>query len=240
MAVGTASPWLLADDEVEARHAWLLGAAVIAVVALTISLVFSIEARAVVMGTALLLSSYAVALRGSWRGARHAGRARHAPASVGPLLLAAVPALAAMAVRGPDYLWLRFWTDDAFRAGAFALMTTAGLWTLASSHALGRRVGGRPSFATGSLLVAGGAAVLVLSAMLPDLQGTLAALDDPLNLLPMRPAIIHGITEYAGVSRAVVWIPTATGALLMLAGAVLRGMGSERVSPRRGEAGRSA
>jgi hypothetical protein len=53
-----------------------------------------------------------------------------------------------MAVRGPDYLWLRFWTDDGFRAAAFALATTAGLWTLASTHALGRRVSGRPAWAT--------------------------------------------------------------------------------------------
>jgi hypothetical protein len=206
--------------------AWGIAAIALAGVAMTAALALSIEVLTTGLALGALLLSYALALRGSWwRGAPLARHAQHAPAALAPLLLASAPALAVMAVRGPDFFWFLFWTGDAFRTAAFAVAAGLGLWTLGSSHALGWRVGGGPSFATGSLLIATGCTLLVLSALLPDLATTLAALDEPLQLLPMRPAIIHGITEYAGVSPVVAWLPSAAGTLLLTSGALLRAAG---------------
>ena len=229
--MGAASPWRLGDAHDPPRGlAWGIAGAVTAVAALTVALVLPAGSTRIAAGSGAVLLSFAAPLWWSWRSVRHEGsrHAVHAPALLGPLVWAAVPPLAVVALRGPDYFWFLFWSEGLFRTATFAVPLALAIWTLASSHALGRRVGGLHSFAGGSLLLAAGCALLVLSGLLPDLAGILAALDEPLHLLPMRPAIINGITHYAGVPPWSAWVPGGVGVMLMAGGLALRWAGSER------------
>lgn len=227
LTVGSSAPLRLAEDpHGRGGTTWLLALTVVVILALTAALTFMVDPLPVLAATAALIAAWVLTLRGAWSGFRgDAQLAPYAPASVGPLVLATIPVLATLAVRGPDYLWYRFWTGDGFRTLGLAVVATGVFWALASAHALGRRVGGGIRFATGSLLVSVGGALLVLTAMLPDVHATLAALDHPLNLLPMRPAIIHGITQYAGLRGAVLWLPDATGGALIVLGVLLGTLG---------------
>jgi hypothetical protein len=134
--------------------------------------------------------------------------------------------LVVIGIRGPDFFWLMFWTHDLFRSLLFAGLAAVGTAVLVASWTDGLRQSGRASMATGSVCVATGFALMVLTLVLPDIQGTLAALDDPLQLLPMRPAIINGVTQYAGVSDSTLRLPGVIGVALMAAGGVLRGIGT--------------
>jgi hypothetical protein len=181
------------------------------------------------VGLAVLVFTYTLvlarALNGRWR-PRNART--QAAAAVGPLLLAAVPVLSVVPFRGPDYFWFLFWTEDAFRVGFFAAAAASILWSLASSYGVGHRLSGCRSFAAGSVLVASGVTLVVLSVLLPDLETTLRALDEPLHLLPMTTAIVNGVTHYGGVPDAVLRIPGMAGLALVVAGFALRRLGSPR------------
>lgn len=225
--IGATAPHRLSE---EVGHGswwgWAVGGLVSAVAALATALLVP-GSLPVTLGVVLLLIVYAAALATSWNRSR-SGRAGRglAPAALGPLLVASLLMLAVIGVRGPDYFWLLFWTEDHFRTLLFGAVLAVALWTLLASYRAGVVLGGRRTFAAGSVLLATGFMLFVLVVVLPDLQGTLAALDDPLHLLPMRRALINGVTHYAGVSDLAMRVPGAIGGAMMLLGAGLTRIGA--------------
>jgi hypothetical protein len=142
------------------------------------------------------------------------------------MFLVSTLVLAVTAVRGPDYFWFLFWSGAAFRAALFTVLIGLGLWAVASSHWMGYVLsGGRNRLAGGSVLAAIGLTLVLVSALMPDLEGTLAALDDPFQLLPMRRAIINGIIHYAGLPERTLLVPALLGVGLFLLGVTVRGRG---------------
>ncbi|MEX2471268.1 MAG: hypothetical protein WEA34_03765 [Gemmatimonadota bacterium] len=179
------------------------------------------------VGVAALVLTFsatlALSLRGPWRGD---GPHPEVAASVGPLLSLAALVLSVIAVRGPDYFWLRFWMTDPLRVGLFAAAIASMSWSLVSSYGIGHRVSGCRLFAAGSVLVASGTTLVGLSVVLPDIETTLTALDEPFRLLPMTTAIVNGVTHYAGVPDMVLRIPGIFGFVLLVAGFGLQRRGS--------------
>jgi hypothetical protein len=199
------------------------GAAAAALAALCLSTALLAPSPKVALGVTALAACFALALRASWNLSVTplAGRA-HASASLGPLLLLAAAVCGIVGVRGPDYFWYLFWTEDGIRSTLFGTGAALLAWCLVASFRLALEVSRRPAFAGGSVLLAGGCTLFALTLLLPDIQGTLAALDDPLHLLPMRPAIINGVTQYAGVSDLALRVPAIVGVGLMLLGTGLQ------------------
>jgi len=223
--LGASQPYLLAAPLARGSGAlWVVSGIVLTGAVASVALLLASPA-AVGLGVLGLALSYSLALARSWRVTR-SGRTPWAesPAALGPLLLVAALVLSVTAVRGPDYFWFLFWSDGALRTGLFAVVIALGVWAIASSHWLGRALsGGRGWFAGGSVMMAAGLVLLVLTGILPDLEGALTALDEPLNLLPMRRAIVSAITHYAGVSNVTLDAPAVLGAAILILGLLVRG-----------------
>lgn len=203
------------------RRGWILPAMVAIAVLATAALLFpgSFTLR---VGVAALVLTYAVALALSLNRGRGDAPWARAGSAVAPLLLVSVLVLSVTAFRGPDYFWLFFWTADPFRMGLFAVATLSVFWSLAASYAIGHRASGCPSFALGGVLVASGVTLVVFSGLLPDIETTLTALDEPLHLLPMTTAIVNGVTHYGGLPDVVLRIPGIFGFALVASGLGLR------------------
>ena len=139
-----------------------------------------------------------------------------------PLLVAVLPPLALMAIRGPELVWFLFWSDTMVRALLLALLPATVLamgavalqWGAARRHLPVHVLWGR-------LLLGGGVVLVLLGLALPDLPSLLATLDDPLSFLPMRLALIVAVTAYAGVPNWITLVPGAAGVGALLLGAVL-------------------
>jgi hypothetical protein len=171
----------------------------------------------------LLLVTFATALEGGWSGPTLFRRGGHAAAALGPLLIGALATLGAIAVRGPDYFWFRFWSDVPFRAASIGLATCVALWMLACAHVSGRQTRALSrAGALGSTLIAAGSALIALSVLLPDLPHVLTSLDAPLAMLPVRFALVVAVTSYANVPAAVLWYPAFAGVLFVGVGGALR------------------
>jgi hypothetical protein len=223
--MGASRPSRLLDRVRTSRWAaWAPPGAVLVGVVAAVSLLLA-DSVAVATGIVVLGIGYSGTLALSWQGAtEETGSWAAASSTLGPLLLGSALVLSVIAIRGPDYFWFLFWSEIGFRTAVFGTAIALGLWAIASSHWMGHALsGGRTWFAGGSVLAAGGVMLLVLSGLLPDLEGTLAALDDPFQLLPMRRAIINGITHYAGVPGDSRLAPALLGGALLLVGLTVRG-----------------
>ena len=234
--VGASQPYHLADELKRPRTAgWALAGMVATTALVTVSLLLA-GTMAVGVGVAALVLCYTVALArsldGPWRRKDHHVQAS---AALGPLLLASALILSVIAFRGPDYFWFLFWTADAFRAGLFGATAVLALWALVSSHRIGHRLSGHPSFAAGSVLMASGLMLLVLSGLLPDIEVALAALDHPFHLLPMTRAIINGVTHYGAVPDLALRVPGVIGVALIAGGYGLRLRGGPVVTRAAGD-----
>jgi hypothetical protein len=205
----------------------MLGILSVATCGLTVSFVFAFGAAGLAVGLMLLLVTFAAALEGGWSGPSLFRRGGHAAAVLGPLLLGALATLATVAVRGPAHFWFQFWSDAPFRATAVGLATCVTLWTLASAHVSGRRTRGLSrAGALGSTLIAAGVALIVFSALLPDLPNLLTSLDAPLAMFPVRFALVVAVTTYANVPAAVLWYPAFVGVVFVAVGGALRRLDS--------------
>jgi hypothetical protein len=144
-------------------------------------------------------------------------------ASTGWMAAATVP-LALVAVRGPGYLWLRFWTDDAVRAALVVAGTVAVFSGLAAAHgALRTGCGWSRGAAGGRLLTAVGAPVLLLGGLASalGLERALTALNRELLVLPEGLSVTLGITTHLGIPLAVPHYAALAGAALVAAGVLL-------------------
>ncbi|MEX2468100.1 MAG: hypothetical protein WD995_14410, partial [Gemmatimonadota bacterium] len=187
---------------------------------------FAVAVFALVLVYALAIPA---GLSRSWAGALDRGVG---VAAVGPLVLLAALPLGVTAMRGPDHFWFLFWTADALRALLFGTAISTGLWVLLATHVMGVRSTGSRVLSASALCLATGGVLVLLSALLPDLEGLLRALDEPLGVFPMTHAIVNAVTHYAGTPGWVVWTPGILGAVLILAGLTLRTRPSARAALR--------
>lgn len=169
-------------------------------------------------GAALLfVSVYAVV-----GGARSPGDEawRGALAILGPTLVALIP----IAVRGPVYFWLRFWTAPEFRdlwftvyAAAFLLM----LFWMGADRGLRQRGGAKLPIA--ATLLGFGAGLLWIAAWLglPGLETALTALNDQIAVLPLGLSRILGITTHLAIPLKLPAGMAVAAVLLALPGAAL-------------------
>jgi hypothetical protein len=141
------------------------------------------------------------------------------------LLWLAMVALVPIAVRGPGYFWLRFWTSDGFRSLLVLSAFVAAGWLAVSVHsALRRGCGCRGAGAAGRLVAAAGAPLVVLAALLEliGLERSLTILNDELAVLPMGLSSILGITTHLGIPLTLPLHLGAGGVLLLAVGGGLR------------------
>jgi hypothetical protein len=141
------------------------------------------------------------------------------------LLWLAVVALVPVAVRGPGFFWLRFWTSDGFRSLLVLSTFVAAGWLAVTVHsALRRACDSRGAGAAGRLVAAAGAPLVVLAALLEliGLERSLTFLNDELAVLPMGLSSILGITTHLGIPLTLPLHLGAGGILLLAVGAGVR------------------
>ena len=143
-------------------------------------------------------------------------------AGLTPLALLAPLPLLVLAVRGRDYLWYLFWSSDGFRAALLGVGAAVVLVTLLSCYRVAARMTTRRDRAATGTALATGFGLILLTALLPDLEGTLSALDDPLGIFPMTHAIINAVTHYGDTPDWVLWAPAAVGAVLVTTSVLVR------------------
>jgi hypothetical protein len=158
----------------------------------------------------------------------------------GPLLAVTGVLVAVLAVRGPGYFWLRFWTDAGFRTWFTTLSLALLVWLACAVVATLRHGTGDGLLAgCGGLLVAAGATVAALGAVpgVAGLERMLTGLNDELAVLPLGLSRILGITVHLGIPTALPGWMVAAGATLATLGVVLLWGGGPRRThrlPRRG------
>ena len=137
------------------------------------------------------------------------------------LLLPTALLTAAVAVRGPGFFWLNFWTNAAGRTLFVTLNVAAIAWMFFVLYAIQRTSLDRTvPQALGNLYVAVGAVFLALGLVpaLAGLEKTLTAINDEMAVLPLGLSRILGITTHLG-------IPPELPIYLMMAGAVFLTLG---------------
>ncbi|AMB57611.1 hypothetical protein [Microterricola viridarii] len=143
-------------------------------------------------------------------------------AAGGALLLRTMLLLAVLAVRGPGYYWLGFWTDPLARTAYITLGFALFLWVLiAAAWALGGQIGARR--ATGTVIAACGFVLAALGGFLGaiGLEQALTAWNDEMSLLPWGLSRILGLTVYLEIPLATPWYAAAAGGVLLLLGLLL-------------------
>jgi hypothetical protein len=142
------------------------------------------------------------------------------------LLLPTALLTAAVAVRGPGYFWLNFWTNAAGRTLFVTLNVAAIAWMFFVLYAVQRASLDRSvPQALGNLSVAVGA-VFVALGLVPALAGlekTLTAINDEMAVLPLGLSRILGITTHLGIPLELPIYLMAVGALFLALGGLLLG-----------------
>jgi hypothetical protein len=250
-AAATVTASLLAPGSGEAAGALLPRRLRVVVVALTAawllaaSLVFSSFAsphHLALQGLVLVVfAGVLVLVAGPLRGGRD-GASGVLLGLTGPLLAVTGPLVGVLAVRGPGYFWLRFWTDAGFRTWFTTLGVALLVWlAVAVVTTLRRAAGGGVLAGCGGLLVAAGATVAAVGAVpgVAGLERMLTAINDELAVLPLGLSRILGITVHLGIPTALPGWMVAAGANLSALGVVLLWGGGRRRPhrlPRRGTA----
>ena len=142
------------------------------------------------------------------------------------LLLPTALLTAAMAVRGPGFFWLNFWTNAAGRTLFVTLNVAAIAWMFFVLYAVQRASLDRSvPQALGNLSLAVGA-VFVALGLVPALAGlekTLTAINDEMAVLPLGLSRILGITTHLGIPPELPIYLMALGALFLALGGLLLG-----------------
>jgi hypothetical protein len=185
------------------------------------------DVPAILFGTVALGLAFAgglmLGIAPSWDRAHRVGGVL---AGMTPLVLLAPLPLGVMAVRGPDYFWYLFWSSGAFRTAVLGVTLAVVLATILLSHRVAATVTARENRAAAGTVLATGVGLVLLAALLPDLEGTLSALDDPLGIVPMTHAIINAVTHYGGMPDWILWTPGMLGVVLVAGGVISRWRGN--------------
>ncbi|MDX1613377.1 MAG: hypothetical protein R3300_03645 [Candidatus Promineifilaceae bacterium] len=142
-------------------------------------------------------------------------------ALLGPLLLQTVLLMVVVGVRGPGYLWLRFWTSTAFRYLYLTLTVATTLWLIFALVAAQRRAYDRSlPAALGALLLAYGLPLALVGAIVDvwGLDPALTAFNDQMAILPLGLSRILGITTHLDIPGDLALFAAAGGGLLAVLG----------------------
>jgi hypothetical protein len=114
--------------------------------------------------------------------------------------------------------WFLVWTSDLARALLLGTLAMCLAWLALATYAEARHLALSRRGAVASALLAGGTSLLVAALLLPPFPTTLAALFDPLGLLPVRLSLQLALQEYVGIpAHASHWF-RLLGAAVLLAG----------------------
>jgi hypothetical protein len=151
-------------------------------------------------------------------------------ALAGPVLLQTLLLLAVVGIRGPGYLWMRFWTSSDFRLVFITLTVAMTLWLIFALVAVQRVAYGRAySGALGGIALAFGLPML-LAGLLVHLLGldlVLTAFNDQMAVLPMGLSRILGITTHLDIPQDLALYGAIFGGLLAVLGFL--GLAIERI-----------
>ena len=143
------------------------------------------------------------------------------------LLLPTALLTAAVAVRGPGFFWLNFWTNAAGRTLFVTLNVAAIAWMFFVLYAVQRASLDRSVLqALGNLILAVGAVFLALGLVpaLAGLEKTLTAINDEMAVLPLGLSRILGITTHLGIPLELPIYLMAVGAVFLALGGLLLGV----------------
>jgi hypothetical protein len=143
--------------------------------------------------------------------------------SVSPVIPGAIVLLALVAWFGPVGIWFSFWTSSIFRIVFVTLVLAMPAWTAYAMLAVRADEGWRAGI--GGLLAAAGAALLALTALLPDWVHVLRFLDRPLSFAPATDTMVFALRTYAGVSLGIGRVSWIVGALLLAGGYTMCAIG---------------
>jgi Glycosyl hydrolase family 67 C-terminus len=210
------APWRLRNEPVDWRTAAAVTTFSLAVVAVLAGTLSGFATWRIEGGAVILCAIVGLAFETTANGERRfQERGRLLVASVAPLMPGAAFVLALFAYVGPLGFWYWFWTSAAFRVVVVTIVIATPLWTVAVILAVRARDGWRGPAA--GWLMATGAVLLVLAALLPDWRVIFRSLDHPLNVAPATSTILFALQTYAGVRLQYSALPYV-GALLFVTG----------------------
>jgi hypothetical protein len=149
----------------------------------------------------------------------------------GPLLAITAVLVAVLAVRGPGFFWLRFWTSAGFRTWFTTLSVALLVWLIYAVVVTLRAASGRRTpAAIGGLLAAVGTTIAAIGAVpgVAGLERMLTGLNDELAVLPLGLSRILGITVHLDIPTALPGYLVAVGGVLVGGGALLWWLGDRR------------
>ena len=144
--------------------------------------------------------------------------------SVSPLIPGAMALIALVAWFGSVGVWFSFWTSSIFRIVFLTLVLAMPAWTAYVMLAVRADEGWRGRI--GGLLAAAGAALLALTALLPDWVHVLRFLDRPLNFAPATDTMVFALRTYVGVSLGIGRASWIVGSLLLAGGYAMCAIGT--------------
>jgi hypothetical protein len=211
------TPWRLHHEAVDLRSAVAITMLALVMVG---CLVGSLTGFATVWASAAASMLFAVV------GLAFAGTAtgmtgRQAPGRIlvgcgGPLMPGLLIMFALFAYFGPVGFWHAFWTQPAVRVAFLSTLIAMLLWT--ASIMVVTRPGDGWHGRIGSSLIAVGAGIAVVTALLPGWVQVLRLLDRPLNFAPATDTMLFALQAYAGVSLAIGPSSSAVAAVLLVSG----------------------
>jgi hypothetical protein len=148
----------------------------------------------------------------------------------GAAVLRTVLLLVALAPTGPGGYWYGLWTGPAARSVYVTLAVAGFAWVLAAAWWALRSLGATRTGATGGLLLAVAAPLVVGGAVVAavGLETTLTAWNDQMMILPWGLSRILGLTVHLGIPTALPVAVGVAGGVLGVAGALLAWVGRRR------------
>ena len=212
-----ATPWRLADEPADLRFSVAVTVLSLVLAAFLAAALAGFTTAWISAGAFLVICGVGLAVESTADGRETRGRLL--VATVGSLIPGLILLLALVAFGGPLGFWHRFWSSPVFRVFVMSTLMATVLWTICAIAAA--RPEGGWSVRVGGLLAAAGAAVLSMTALLPDWTNALRFLDRPLNFAPATETMVIALRTYVGVSFEPGAIPWVCGAVLVTGGLVL-------------------
>ena len=222
--LGACMPWRLAEEKPTGGSSVIAAILVLVLLTLTAATVFSFASLWPAAAVSLVLGSFVVSLAIALTVFDGPNRSGPALAALAPLIWPAVVLLAIMSIRGPLQLWYLLWTGGPARDVLIICCVAAPLMSVLGTIVTARAEGATAVAA--ALLIAAAAALLATALLYPGPEPMLAALNDPLGLVPMTYAVIVGAMTYADFPPLTPWLQGATIGFLL--GGVILGVRSRR------------
>jgi hypothetical protein len=214
------APWRLAYEPPDVRSSIAVTALGFVLVGFLAGALAGFTTAWISAGSFFLIGSVGLALESTAiRNPAAGGRGRLLLAAVGPLIPGSIVLLALVAYLGPLGFWYEFWISPAFRVTVATTVIAMMLWTAYGMVAARPGAGWHGRF--GGSLVAAGAGLLAMTALLPDWLDVLRFLDRPLNFAPATDTMLIALGTYVGVNLDAGALPWILGTLLLAAGVAL-------------------